>query len=106
MQIAENLSAYRANAKTICETLDGLKIWYTGGKNSPYVWLKCPGFSDSFAFFDHLLEQTGVVGTPGGGFGKNGEGYFRLTAFADAETVRKACKRLEELFGQTFTGEQ
>lgn len=106
MQIAENLSAYRANAKTICETLDGLKIWYTGGKNSPYVWLKCPGFSDSFAFFDHLLEQTGVVGTPGGGFGKNGEGYFRLTAFADAETVRKACKKLEELFGQTFTGEQ
>ena len=98
-QIKQNISAYRANAKTICAALDGLKIWYTGGKNSPYVWLKCPGFSDSFAFFDYLLERTGIVGTPGGGFGKNGEGYFRLTAFADGATVQKACKKLQELFG-------
>ena len=98
-QIRKNISAYRDNAKTICETLEKLKIWYTGGKNSPYVWLKCPGFSDSFAFFDYLLEKTGVVGTPGGGFGKNGEGYFRLTAFADAVTVQKACGKLQELFG-------
>ena len=98
-QIRQNISAYRANAKTICAALDGLKIWYTGGKNSPYVWLKCPGFSDSFAFFDYLLERAGVVGTPGGGFGKNGEGYFRLTAFADGATVQKACKKLQELFG-------
>ena len=98
-QIRQNISAYRANAKTICAALDGLKIWYTGGKNSPYVWLKCPGFSDSFAFFDYLLEKTGIVGTPGGGFGKNGEGYFRLTAFADGATVQKACKKLQELFG-------
>ena len=98
-QIRQNISAYRANAKTICAALDGLKIWYTGGKNSPYVWLKCPGFSDSFAFFDYLLERAGVVGTPGGGFGRNGEGYFRLTAFADGATVQKACKKLQELFG-------
>ena len=98
-QIKANISYYQRNAKLIADCMDELGIWYTGGKNSPYVWLKCPGFSDSFAFFDHLLEQTGVVGTPGGGFGKNGEGYFRLTAFADKTTVQRACKKLQELFG-------
>ena len=98
-QIGRNIAVYRANAKTICDTLEALKIWYTGGKNSPYVWLKCPGFPDSFSFFDYLLEKTGVVGTPGGGFGKNGEGYFRLTSFADAGTVQKACRKLQKLFG-------
>lgn len=101
-QIGRNVSVYRANARKICEALDGTGIGYTGGKNSPYIWLKCPKDLDSFAFFDHLLEKTGVVGTPGGGFGKNGEGYFRLTAFADGETVEKACKKLRELFGQSI----
>lgn len=97
-QIRENISVYRRNAKIICDALDGLKIWYTGGKNSPYVWMKCPGFSDSFAFFDYLLEKTGIVGTPGGGFGGNGEGYFRLTSFADEATVRRAMEKFVKEF--------
>ncbi|HIY77759.1 MAG TPA: LL-diaminopimelate aminotransferase [Candidatus Borkfalkia excrementavium] len=97
-QISKNLSVYRNNAAIICSALDRLHIWYTGGKNSPYVWLKCPGYADSFSFFDDLLEKTGVVGTPGSGFGKNGQGFFRLTAFAQEETVRKAMAEFERIF--------
>ncbi len=97
-QIAKNLLVYRKNAKIICEALRKLGIWYTGGENSPYVWLKCPNFSDSFLFFDELLEKTGVVGTPGGGFGQNGEGFFRLTAFADRKTVQKAMEKFAKVF--------
>ena len=78
--------------------LDELGIRYTGGKNSPYIWLECPGFSDSWKFFDYLLQNAGVVGTPGSGFGKNGEGWFRLTAFASGETTRRAMDRLRKLF--------
>ena len=68
------------NAKLISDTLNELNIMHTGGINSPYIWLKCPG-GDSWAFFDKLLKEANVVGTPGVGFGKNGEGFFRLTAF-------------------------
>ena len=99
-QIKENIGVYRANARAIADALDEAGVWYTGGKNSPYVWLRCAGVSDSFAFFDRLLEETGIVGTPGAGFGKNGEGYFRLTAFADEETVNKACRKLRAFFSQ------
>ena len=98
-QIAKNIAAYRENAGEICRALDRLGVFYTGGKNSPYIWLKCPGFSDSWAFFDYLLENAGVVGTPGCGFGANGSGFFRLTAFADQKTVRKAMERFAALFG-------
>ena len=56
-QIRANLSVYRNNAKIICDALDTLGIWYTGGRNSPYVWLQCPGFTNSFAFFDYLLVR-------------------------------------------------
>ena len=98
-QIRANLSVYRNNAKIICDALDTLGIWYTGGRNSPYVWLQCPCFTNSFAFFDYLLEKTGVVGTPGGGFGRNGEGYFRLTSFADETTVRGAMAAISAVFG-------
>ena len=96
-QIQANLDYYRANAKTISDCLDGLGIWYTGGKNSPYIWFKCPNGMDSWAFFDHLLENAQVVGTPGSGFGKNGEGFFRLTAFGTAENTKKACARIAAL---------
>ena len=70
---------YRANAAVIAAALDEAGIWYCGGKNSPYIWMQCPGGMKSWDFFDHLLEHAGVVGTPGAGFGAQGEGYSRLT---------------------------
>lgn len=96
-QISENLAVYRKNAKIIADTMDELGIFYTGGKNSPYIWLQCPNGMDSWAFFDLLLNEIQVVGTPGSGFGKNGEGFFRLTAFGSEETTREACARIKKL---------
>lgn len=88
---------YRENAKIICAALDELGIWYTGGKNSPYVWMKCPNGMKSWEFFDLLLEQANVVGTPGAGFGANGEGFFRLTAFGDRDKTAEAMERMKKL---------
>lgn len=99
-QVQKNLEVYRRNAAVISECFDSLGIPYTGGKNSPYIWMKCPGFSDSWKFFDYLLEMANVVGTPGSGFGKNGEGYFRLTAFASEEATKEAAERLKLLFSK------
>ena len=96
-QVEENLAYYRENAKVISATMDELGIFYTGGKNSPYVWLKCPNGMSSWEFFDYLLHNAGVVGTPGEGFGKNGEGYFRLTAFSSFENTVEAMRRVKEL---------
>lgn len=93
-QIRENIDYYRQNAKIIADCLDELGIWYTGGKHSPYIWLKCPDGMDSWTFFDYLLENANVVGTPGCGFGKNGEGFFRLTAFGTHENTERACIRI------------
>lgn len=98
-QIAENLAYYKENAQVLARTLDELGIWYTGGKNSPYLWLKCPNDMDSWAFFDYLLEKANLVGTPGAGFGKNGEKFFRLTAFGDKAATREAAGRLKKLLG-------
>lgn len=92
----ENINYYKSNARIIAETLDKLGIWYTGGINSPYIWLKCG--MDSWEFFDMLLKKANVVGTPGSGFGKCGEGYFRLTAFNTRENTIEAMRRLTELF--------
>ena len=72
-------------------------LFYTGGKNSPYVWLKCPNGMKSWEFFDYLLENAQVVGTPGSGFGANGEGYFRLTASGSREATKEACDRIYKL---------
>ena len=96
-QIRENIDYYRQNAKIIADCLDELGIWYTGGKHSPYIWLKCPDGMDSWTFFDYLLENANVVGTPGCGFGKNGEGFFRLTAFGTHENTERACIRIKAL---------
>ena len=90
----ENIAYYRKNAACIAACLDSLGIWYTGGKNSPYLWMKCPQGMTSWEFFDRLLEEANVVGTPGSGFGRNGEGYFRLTAFGDATETEEACRRM------------
>lgn len=95
-EIAENIARYLGNAKTIREALlgIGLKVW--GGVNSPYVWVKTPDGMTSWQFFDHLLYDLNVVGTPGSGFGPSGEGYFRLTGFGSAEQTREACERLKK----------
>ena len=95
-QIQVNLSYYRENAKIISQALDELGIYYTGGKNSPYIWLECPNGMGSWEFFDLLLTKANVVGTPGAGFGKNGEGFFRLTSFGDRDKTIEAVKRLKE----------
>ncbi len=95
-QIKANVDAYKKNAALMSDTLKKLGIWHTGGINSPYIWLKCPG-GDSWAFFDKLLNEAQIVGTPGAGFGLNGEGYFRLTAFNTFENTSKAMERLKKL---------
>ncbi|MDD3946756.1 MAG: LL-diaminopimelate aminotransferase [Clostridia bacterium] len=92
----ENIKYYQENAKIIASTLDKLGIWYTGGINSPYIWLKCN--MDSWEFFDLLLQKAGIAGTPGSGFGKCGDGYFRLTAFNTKEKTEEAMRRFEKLF--------
>ncbi len=99
-EIQENIDYYRENAKIITDTMDALGIYYTGGKNSPYIWLKCPENMDSWSFFDKLLNEIYVVGTPGEGFGKSGEGFFRLTAFSTHENTREAMARFKALFSK------
>ncbi len=96
-EIKENLAYYMDNAKLIASCMDDLGVWYTGGKNSPYIWLKCPNGMGSWEFFDYLLNNAQVVGTPGEGFGKNGEGYFRLTAFGSREATKEAVERIKKL---------
>lgn len=96
-EIKANLAVYQRNAQLIAECMDRLNIWYTGGKNSPYIWLKCPNNMSSWEFFDYLLENIQVVGTPGEGFGKNGEGYFRLSSFGDEAITKEAVERIENL---------
>ncbi len=96
-QIKVNIEYYQQNAKTIASALDELGIKYTGGKNSPYIWLKCPNGMGSWEFFDLLLEKANVVGTPGAGFGKNGEGWFRLTSFGDKDRTVEAMERLKKI---------
>ena len=99
-QIRESINYYMNNAKIIAEGLRSLGIWFTGGENSPYIWLKCPDGMTSWEFFDYLLENAQVVGTPGAGFGVNGEGYFRLTAFGSEEVTREAVERIKTLLSK------
>ncbi len=93
-QAKKNIEYYMQNAQIISDTLRELGIWFVGGENSPYVWLKCPNGMSSWEFFDHLLNNFGIVGTPGAGFGANGEGFFRLTAFGDRDNIVKAATKL------------
>ena len=97
-EIKENIDYYKENAKIISDTLEKCGIKHTGGKHSPYIWLKCPNNMKSWEFFDYLLNNLQVVGTPGSGFGKNGEGYFRLTSFGSKENTIEAMKRFEQAF--------
>lgn len=97
-EIQENLNYYKENAKIISDVLKKHNIWHIGGQHSPYIWLKCPNNMKSWEFFDYLLENIQVVGTPGSGFGKNGEGYFRLTSFGSRENTKEAVERMDKLF--------
>lgn len=96
-QCMESVSYYMENATIIAKLLTDKKIWFTGGQSSPYLWLKCPDGMSSWDFFDYLLEKVQVVGTPGEGFGKEGAGYFRLTAFGSREDTIEAVHRLERV---------
>ena len=98
-QIHDNIKIYKNNAKILMEALDRVGIWYTGGKNAPYIWLKCPNGMGSWEMFDYLLENAQIVGTPGEGFGSCGEGYFRFSTFGSLEDTKLAAQRLVEMFG-------
>ena len=93
----ELIGYYKKNAQIIASALELRGVWFTGGKNSPYIWMKCPGGMGSWEFFDYLLNRIQVVGTPGEGFGAAGEGYFRLTAFGDRSNTEEAAERLKTL---------
>ena len=97
-EIQENINYYKENAKIISETLTKCEIWHVGGKHSPYIWLKCPNNMGSWEFFDYLLNNAQIVGTPGIGFGENGEGFFRITSFGSRENTIEAMSRFEHLF--------
>ena len=99
----ENIAYYKENARMIADMLTRRGVVFTGGKNSPYIWMKCPGGMRSWEFFDVVLERANVVGTPGAGFGENGEGWFRLTAFGDRDRTATAVERLEKLLTELET---
>lgn len=96
----KHLDVYQENAGIITDTLTSLGIWHVGGKNSPYVWMQCPDRMKSWEFFDDLLDKAHVVGTPGSGFGKNGEGFFRLTAFGTKANTAEAMERIRMVYGR------
>lgn len=93
-QCRENIAYYQENARIMMAGLDKVGIKYYGGVHSPYIWLQCPNGMTSWEFFDYLLENLQIVGTPGAGFGKMGEGYFRLTAFSSRENTIEAVDRI------------
>ncbi|MCI1269262.1 MAG: LL-diaminopimelate aminotransferase [Ruminococcus sp.] len=99
-QIHKNIEYYQENARIISSTMEKLGIKYTGGINSPYIWFKCPNNMGSWDFFDLMLSKIEVVGTPGQGFGKNGDGWFRLTAFGDRDKTIEAMQRFEKLVAE------
>ncbi len=99
-QIYESISVYKKNAKVIMDALDKCGFWYVGGKNSPYVWMKCPNNMGSWEFFDYLLNELQIVGTPGVGFGSCGEGFLRLSAFGDPDDTKEAAKKIVEHFAK------
>lgn len=93
-QIHDNIRIYKQNAKVLMAALDKAGIRYWGGKNAPYIWMQCPGGMGSWEFFDKLLNEIQVVGTPGEGFGACGEGFFRFSTFGDPADTREAADRL------------
>ena len=97
-QCKANIKYYQENAKIIAEGLAKKNIRYFGGVNSPYIWFECPNNMESWDFFDYLLKNAQLVGTPGAGFGKNGHNFFRLTSFGNRENTIEAMNRIDQLF--------
>lgn len=97
LQIQENIRIYKENARVLMRALDGVGVRYWGGKNAPYIWMECPKGMKSWDFFDLLLKEIQVIGTPGEGFGACGEGFFRLSSFGDPEETKTAAERMEKL---------
>ena len=97
-QVREVIDYYRRNAALMVDAFKAMGLWFTGGENSPYIWHKVPAGMTSWEFFDDLLARAEVVGTPGSGFGRNGEGFFRLTAFGTHEDTAEAMERLKKFF--------
>ena len=96
-QIQANLRVYKENASYFMAALEEAGIWYCGGKNSPYIWMKCPDGMSGWEFFDHLLKEIQVVGIPGDGFGACGKGYFRFSTFGNPAETKEAANRLCKL---------
>ncbi|MCK9172727.1 MAG: aminotransferase class I/II-fold pyridoxal phosphate-dependent enzyme, partial [Desulfuromonas thiophila] len=99
-QVQQVIDFYMENARIIREGLQAAGIRCYGGVNAPYIWLKTPAGLSSWDFFDRLLDQCSVVGTPGSGFGPSGEGYFRLSAFGERANVEQAVERIRNGWGQ------
>ena len=97
VQLKEQVGYYMRNAKLIHDELEKAGFSVSGGVNAPYIWLETPDKMTSWQFFDYLLKEANVVGTPGSGFGAHGEGFFRLTAFGTYENTRKAIDRIKRL---------
>lgn len=97
IQLKQQVAFYMENAKIIREGLKEAGYVCSGGINAPYIWLETPNNMTSWEFFDHLLENANVVGTPGSGFGPSGEHYFRLTAFGSRENTIEAVRRIKEM---------
>ncbi len=93
-QIQKNIAYYMENARIIAHRLDELAIWYVGGENAPYIWLKCPDSMSSWDYFEHLLSSFQIVGIPGVGFGSQGEGFLRLSSFGRRGDIVEAMHRL------------
>ncbi len=95
-QTRDAVAYYKRNAQVMVAALKELGYWFTGGENSPYVWFKCPDNMGGWEYFDYLLNEKQIVGTPGEGFGKNGAGCMRLSAFGDADKTREAMERIKK----------
>ena len=98
-QTQQAIAVYKQNAKVLMQALDRIGLWYCGGKNAPYLWVKCPDGMGSWAGFDLLLNEAQIVCVPGEGFGACGEGYLRFSAFGDVQDTVEAAHRLEKLLG-------
>jgi LL-diaminopimelate aminotransferase len=96
-EVAEVISYYMENARIMKESLAAAGYTVFGGENAPYIWVKTKNSMKSWEFFDKVLNEANVVGTPGSGFGPAGEGYFRFSAFADRENVLEAMERIKKL---------
>lgn len=96
-EVKNLIGIYRHNAKIFMRALDEAGFWYIGGRNAPYIWVRCPNGMSSWDYFDFLLEKAQIIGTPGSGFGPAGEGYIRFSMFADAKDIEEAGSRIIQM---------